>query len=214
MSMGIISKSILLSWVAFSMSVSESDGWVRQSSHEGVEVFARERKGSNVKELRSIGIIDAPPPVVFRVVTDYESYVGTMPYTEISKVLTKKDDGKSVLLYVQLNPPLASRRDYTVQIFDESDWKGGKGFFKTRWTLAGGGPAKKEGVVRLTFNDGSWLFEPIENGTKTRATYYLFTDPGGALPAWLANKANSVAIPGVFEALRKQSKQPKYVQLP
>jgi hypothetical protein len=55
--------------------------------------------------------------------------------------------------------------------------------------------------------DGSWLLEPLENGAKTKATYLLFTDPGGSLPTWVSNKVNFSTIPDVFEALRKNARQ-------
>ena len=71
-------------------------------------------------------------------------------------------------------------------------------------------PSFKKGIVRTPTNDGSWLLEPIDDGKKTRATYLLFTDPGGSLPTWIANKANSGAIPDIFVALRKYAKEPRY----
>jgi hypothetical protein len=42
-----------------------------------------------------------------------------------------------------------------------------------------------------------------EGGQKTEATYYVYTDPGGSIPKWIANKANSTAVPDVFKAIRK-----------
>ena len=106
-----------------------------------------------------------------------------------------------------LNAPLVARRDYTLRIVDESRWQQGKGFFKTRWTVSDRGPPPRPDMVRITVNEGSWLLEPVDNGTKPKATYLLFTDPGGSLPAWVSNTANSTTIPDVFEALRKYAQQ-------
>jgi hypothetical protein len=61
----------------------------------------------------------------------------------------------------------------------------------------------KDGLVRVTVNEGFWLLEPRENGAKTFATYYLFTHPGGSLPDWLVNKANGTAVPDVFKRIRE-----------
>ncbi|MBI5545172.1 MAG: hypothetical protein HY901_14880 [Deltaproteobacteria bacterium] len=88
--------------------------------------------------------------------------------------------------------------------------EGRQGLPKSRWTVCDKGPEPKDGVIRVKVNDGTWLLEPIGDGTKTRATYYLFTDPGGSLPTWIANKANSSAIPDIFVALRKYAKEPRY----
>jgi len=67
----------------------------------------------------------------------------------------------------------------------------------------------KPGVLRVKRNEGSWLLEPA-GATKTRATYFIYTDSGGKLPAFLANVASEIGIKKVFAAVRKQVKDPKY----
>jgi hypothetical protein len=64
-------------------------------------------------------------------------------------------------------------------------------------------------VVRVRVNDGYWLLEPREAGRKTQATYYVYTAPGGAVPPFAANAANRVAVPRVFEAIRKAAAAPR-----
>ena len=114
-----------------------------------------------------------PPTAVFKVLGDYGRYKEIMPYTE--------EGGRVVHACLIVNAPLVSRRDYARRLVDESDWKDGKDFLKSRWTLSVKGPAPNPDMVRVTVNDGSWLLEPLDNGAKTRATYLLFTDPGGSL---------------------------------
>ena len=63
-------------------------------------------------------------------------------------------------------------------------------------------PLKKD-IVRVRINDGYWLLEPRENGKKTFATYYVYTSPGGSIPSWIANKANDIAVPKVFQAIKE-----------
>ena len=191
----------------------EEPKWELKAESKGVKVHVRAKPGTDVKELKSIGEIDSPPPAVFRVLTDFERYKETMPYTDESRILsTEVEDGKikAWLFYSVVNAPLVSKRDYAIRVADESDWQDGKGFMKTHWNLSDKGPAPKKGVVRTPVNQGSWLLEPLDDGKKTRATYLLFTDPGGSLPTWIANKANSGAIPDIFVALRKYAKEPRY----
>jgi len=193
----------------------EEPKWELKAENKGVKVHVRPRAGSDIRELKSIGEIDSPPPAVFRVLTDFARYKETMPYTDESTILsTEEADGKikAWLFYSVVNAPLVSKRDYTIRVADESDWKDGKGFMKTHWALSDKGPIPKKGIVRTPTNDGSWLLEPIDDGKKTRATYLLFTDPGGSLPIWIANKANSGAIPDIFVALRKLAKEPRYAE--
>jgi len=184
--------------------------WELKAETNGVKVFTRPRQGSGVKEIRSVGEIDAPPHAVLAVLGDYENYKEIMPYTDVSRVVEVEQEGKVKHFYTVVNAPLVSKRDYTLRIEDVSDWRDGKGFLKTHWVPSDKGPPPNDDHVRVKINEGSWTLEPLENGTKTPATSDLYTDPGGSLPNWVINKANSSAIPDVFGALRKFSKQPKY----
>jgi hypothetical protein len=199
--------------VGLGPTAAEEAKWEKKATSDGVTVYHRPRSGTAVKEIKSIGEIDAPPQVVMKVLADYVRYKEIMPYTDVSQIVETEADGKVVYFYTVVNAPVVSKRDYTLRIEDVSDWKDGKGYLKTQWTISKDkGPAPKKGMVRLETNDGSWTLEPIDDGKRTRATYFLFTDPGGSLPTWIINKANSSAIPDVFEALRKYSKEPRYAE--
>jgi len=102
-----------------------------------------------------------------------------------------------------VNAPLVDKRDYLIRILDESNWNDGKGFLKAAWTAAADKMPEKDGFVRVKLNNGYWLLEPRENGSKTWATYYVLTDPGGSIPKWIANQANNNAVPDVFSSVRK-----------
>jgi hypothetical protein len=181
--------------------------WELAADPEGVKVYRREKEGTEVKEMKAIGLIDATPKEVWDVVRDLENYPKQMPYTAEAKVLTRSEGDKDILFYSRLNTPLVSERDYIIELKDESDWKEGKGFYKVSWTCA---PAaqdtlvpEKKNVVRIRINDGYWLLEPREDGKKTFATYYVYTAPGGSIPTFIINQANGMAVPKVFEAIRK-----------
>jgi hypothetical protein len=59
--------------------------------------------------------------------------------------------------------------------------------------------------------EGSWLLEPTGPNT-TRATYTLYTDSGGALPAFVKNLGSQIGIRKLFAAIRKQVRDPKYAK--
>jgi hypothetical protein len=127
-----------------------------------------------------------------------------MPYVESTKKVGMESE-KVFYVYSQLAPPFIDKRDYTIRVSDDSEWKDGQGFLKSSWTLAppDKGPPPKKDVVRVAVNDGYWKLEPTDGGKKTRGTYYLFTDPGGGLPRWIVNTANSGAVPDVFKSIRR-----------
>jgi hypothetical protein len=181
--------------------------WELAADSDGVKVYGRQREdGGAVREMKAIGLIDAPPADVWKAVRDYDNYPKTMPYVEDGKVLSREGGDKITVLYSKLNTPLVDRRDYIIRLVDESNWQDGKGFMKVTWTVVNDMddkvPVPKD-VVRVRVNEGYWLLEPREDGKKTFATYYVFTDPGGAIPNFIINKANTMAVPRVFEAIKK-----------
>jgi hypothetical protein len=72
------------------------------------------------------------------------------------------------------------------------------------------GPPERKGVVRVKLCEGEWLLEP-DGATKTRATYFIYTDTGGFIPSFIANHISLTGITKLFAAVRNQVKDPKYV---
>lgn len=153
-------------------------------------------------------MVDAAPAVVFAVLSDSEAYPDFMPYTLECRVSKREKD--MVLVYQRLDLPLISDRDYTLRSKHET-WSGPEGtIYRIRWESANQlGPPAKPGVLRVDLCEGGWLLEPQDDG-RTRATYSIFTDSGGALPPFIANNGSRVAIRKVFEAIRRQAKDAKY----
>jgi len=182
--------------------------WVQDSVAQGITIYSRSREGSALKEFKGVGMIEAPAGSVFAVLDDSESYPSFMPYTSECRVLKREKD--TVVAYQRLELPLVSDRDYTLRSKNQT-WQGPEGtIYRIRWEPANDqGPAEKAGVLRVNVCEGGWLLEP--NGDdSTRATYVIYTDSGGAIPPFIANNGSRVAIRKVFEAIRKQVKDPKY----
>jgi hypothetical protein len=185
---------------------SADPGWKQVAREDGITVLSRSPEGSSVAELKATALMEAPPQEVWRVIRDYAAYTKIMPYTEESRVLASEQGGRVMVLHCLVNAPLVDRREFIIRLLDESDWREGQGYLKVSWTVATEGlPPAREGVVRVPLNTGYWLLEPREEGRKTFATYYLHTDPGGALPRWVANKANRTSLPDVLRAVRKHA---------
>jgi len=185
-----------------------NDGWKFVKESGGVSLYSRARAGTALKEFKAVGEIDAPTRAVHNVIDDLDSYPSFMPYTAECRLI--KRDGDSIVTYQRLSPKIVADRDYTLRIRKKS-WPGQDGIvYLDEWKPANEfGPSEKRGVLRVKLNEGSWLMEPA-GATKTRATYFIYTDSGGQLPAFLANVASEIGIKKVFAAVRKQVKDPKY----
>ena len=93
--------------------------WELAADSDGVKVYGRKRGDSDVREMKAIGLINAPPADVWKAVRDYDNYPKTMPYVEDGKVLSREGGDKITVLYSKLNTPLVDRRDYIIRLVDE-----------------------------------------------------------------------------------------------
>src|SRR4029453_16679385 len=189
-------------------SVDPKEGWKLASGNKDVAIYSRAQAGSQLKEFRAIGSSDAPTSAVHAVIYDFENYPNFMPYTLECRLLKRESD--SIITYQRLSPKIAEDRDYTLRVWKKS-WPGPDGLtYLDQWKPANDlGPAEKKGVVRVKICNGGWLLEP-DGPIKTRATYSVYTDTGGLIPAFIANHASRMGISKLFEAVRKQVKNPKY----
>jgi hypothetical protein len=180
------------------------------SAAGGIEISERPRPGSDIHEVEAVAEVDVPPPAVLRALLDFDRCREQMPYAEEGQVVEREPGGKAVHLYAVIAAPLVSRRDYTIRLSDESDWRDGRGYLLLAWTLSDRGPPPRPGVVRVRVNEGAWRLEPIDEGRRTRLRYRLFTDPGGSLPAWAVDLGNRRVVPDVVEAVRRLALDPRY----
>ena len=165
----------------FSSFVNPNEGWKLISGNKDIALYSRARAGSPLKEFKAIGGIDAPSGAVHAIVG-----------------------------YQRLSPKICEDRDYTLRVWKKS-WPAADGFvYLDRWAPANElGPPEKKGVVRVKACEGGWLLEP-NGANKTRATYSIYTDTRGAIPAFIVNRASQIGIGKLFAAVRKQVTNPKY----
>jgi hypothetical protein len=187
----------------------KTESWEVVTQDDDLTTYSRPRKGSSIREFKGIGLIDATPLMVKRVIDDTDEYPKFMPYVVETKTLS--NTGAIRVGYQRLSPPFVGDRDYTVRVYcDAKPCPTGGTIYCNRWEAANdAGPAEKKGVVRVKVTEGSWLLEPAPGG-KTKATYSIYSDSGGGIPTMILNRANKTAIPKLFEAVRKQVKLEKY----
>jgi hypothetical protein len=189
-------------------SISADDYWKLSAQEKDVVIYSRPRPGSQLKEFKAVGPIDAPTGAVCAVIDDFQNYPKFMPYTTECRLI--KRDGDSIVGYQRLSPKVCADRDYTLRVWKKSWPSTGGIVFMSHWSPANElGPPEKKGVVRVKLCEGKWLLEP-DGTTKTRATYFIYTDTGGFIPSFIANRISVTGITKLFAAVRKQVKDPKY----
>jgi len=189
-------------------SISTDDYWKPSAQEKNVAIYSRPRPGSPLKEFKAVGPIDAPTAAVCAVIDDFQNYPKFMPYMTECRLI--KRDGDSIVGYQRLSPKVCADRDYTLRVWKKS-WPVTDGLvFTSHWAPANElGPPEKKGVVRVKLCEGKWLLEP-DGATKTRATYFIYTDTGGYIPSFIANRVSLTGITKLFAAVRNQVKDPRY----
>ena len=188
-------------------SINKDSDWKLSAREKDVAIYSRLRPGSPLKEFKAIGAIDAPNSAVCAVIDDFQNYPKFMPYTTECHLIRR--DGDSIVGYQRLSPKICADRDYTLRVWKKS-WPTADGLvFMSHWSPANElGPPEKKGVIRVKICEGKWLLEP--DGAKTRATYSIYTDTGGFIPSFIANRVSLTGITKLFAAVRKQVKDPRY----
>jgi ribosome-associated toxin RatA of RatAB toxin-antitoxin module len=182
--------------------------WKLVSTSDNVALYRRSRPGPGHYESRAIGEIAASTAIVHAVIDDAESYSRFMPYTAECRVL--KREGDSVLTYQRISAPLVSDRDYILRVRTTSKTVEGGTSYLSRWETENAlGPVERRGIVRVNLCEGGWLLDPL-GPNATRATYSVYTDSGGVIPAFIKNTGSQIAIRKIFTAIRKQVQNPKY----
>ncbi|MBF0118268.1 MAG: hypothetical protein HQK79_05485 [Desulfobacterales bacterium] len=211
----------------YAYDLSPSDlGWKEKGDEGYYKTYVREKKDSGTGEVLMIGVVDGSPQKYFAVVGDYDNFPEFMPYLKyVKKQHSEKVDENKTYNYVffYFASPVVADRFYNLKLLDEKNANGKKGTYKSSWTLEKGTYRKtpadpeiskyvKSGdkAVETAFNEGYWLLEPLEDGKKTKITYYVWTNPGGSIPDFIANKANTVALPKLMKAIQERIKNPKY----
>ena len=98
---------------------SPKDGWEVARKDDTLTVYAREKKGTGVQEMKAEGTIKAPPEKVWKAIRDYENYTKTMPYTEVSKIVAREGGDKVIWFYSVIKAPFVDKREYVIKLVDD-----------------------------------------------------------------------------------------------
>jgi hypothetical protein len=185
-----------------------NDGWKLAAKTNEITIYSRVRAGSPINEFKALGDVDAPSSIVYAVITNFESYPRFMPYTAESWLIKREAD--AIIGYQRLSPKICADRDYTLRVRTKS-WPTAEGVTYVNWWAPANelGPAEKAGVVRVKVCEGGWLLEP-RGPNKTHATYSVYTETGGLIPPFVANRVSQMGITRLFQAVRTQVRDPKY----
>ena len=172
-----------------------------------VVVKARNRPAGGVKEIWAEGDIKGEVVDIQDVLTDVTRFTKYMPYMTEAKELPPRDPDGAFYLYLRLDMPVLSPRDFIHKGYIDKDarqaWT--KGVYASHWHAMPSRIPERSGVVRLQISEGSWLVTPLPGG-KAHLVYKFSADPGGMIPSIFTNMNNVKGPVETFAAVEREAK--------
>jgi hypothetical protein len=181
-----------------------TSSWTREFTKNGISVYTRPIEGSSFREFKGVGMIPASLEACQKVLMDIPKLTKWMPDCISAKLLATENSGATIITYNETKTPWpVSNRDVVSQskVVVSNDRITHHITAINRPDLA----PLKSGNVRMTKMTAQWTL--IRKGEKTLAIYQVKADPGGSLPAMLANKSSRDLPLNTILGLRRMTAQ-------
>ena len=182
--------------------------------------------GSSVLRAGMTAVIEAPPKVVWQIITDINDYKNFMPNTLASMVVpAAKVQGillKTPITAKQVEkligptpPPLPRVPGGKYVVYHYSDlhlpWPCANRWYIIKVVMDETRAAEHYYhsswslvIGNLKEDSGEWIVEPFA-ANQTKVIYRLATDPGGQIPAFLVRHGTYVTLPDIIKAIRERA---------
>ncbi|HNW51432.1 MAG TPA: START domain-containing protein [Prolixibacteraceae bacterium] len=181
--------------------------WKFIHTKEGVSIYNREVKGSNLKEFKGEVTVNASLSTIMAVVTDIDNYPNWVYQTKVAKILKKETDNLQYLYVVIKGQWPVQDRDivYKCQVTQNPSTQevvismiGAPNFM----------PPQKD-IVRMPEANGAFTLTPVGKD-QTKVTYQLQAATGGIIPQWVADLVVVDSPYVTLNNLRQEIKKDKY----
>jgi hypothetical protein len=162
------------------------DGWELKKDRDGIRVYVRESPGTQLKELRFSTQVRSSLHTIAAVLTHVEGFDDWV-YASVASRTVRQVSPTEVYYYAELDFPWPfDNRDL---VLHSRIWQDARtnALHSQAWSRHWMVP-EQAGKVRIKKAELHWTFTPLGNGN-IQVEYYLCSDPGGNIPAWMVNLA-------------------------
>lgn len=177
-----------------STTVFGQDGWELKKDKDGIKAYTKPVEGSAMKAIKATTEFNCSIETCVAVLRDIPHLVELFPDCEKAEKVEQTDTEQIHYLHLKAPWPVADR-DGTFQL--KYSYDSSANSVMVRATTGIGDYPVQKGLVRMTKGGGTWEFKKIDEN-RTSLIYNFHGDPGGSIPAWLAN---SVADENPFRML-------------
>ncbi len=185
--------------------------WRMVKNSDGIRVFTRPLADSSLDEFKGVAMINASLEVVAELIRDVNAQPEWMADCIEARVVKKYSDEDMLVYNVTRAPWPVSNRDVVVRSRGRVDPKSGKVSITFKAVDEPSVP-KKSGHVRITDLLGQWHLKK-EGDDKTSVVYIIRANPGGSIPASIANMTSKNIPHRTLLNMKKMVQKEKYREL-
>jgi hypothetical protein len=175
---------------------SGNEEWKLRKEESGISIYTRKFETSSFEEFKGIvSINNTTLTEVLEIILDIKNYTSLFPDCIEAKVL--RQVGKYYdIHYVRMRAPWPVKdRD---AVYESITTISGNGkYAKVLLNPVGSYAEERKDIVRIQKGTGYWELEE-DTFRNVKVTYVFHADPGGNIPAWLAN---SIVVENPFKTL-------------
>ena len=181
-----LKSSLKYSWLLFILmfqNVLAQEDWELEKDESGIKVYTKPVSTSNFKAFKSTMTIDESVQAFLSVLYDTDG-ITTWGYKLKDASLLKRSGDSLQIYYAEVKVPFpyGNRDGVYLNTFK---WDTKTKTLHVEIKLLDNYMATKEGLVRIT-GKGYWKAQVLSSG-KLEITFEMQVDPGGGIPAWMAN---------------------------
>lgn len=157
--------------------------WELKKDKDGIKIYTKHVEGSGLKAIKATTTFNAPLETCAAILRDIEHLTDLFPDTKVAKKISQSDNQQVHYLEMDAPWPVADRDGAFTLVYTYNT------ALQTLVVDAKMTPNAyplQDKYVRLTKGGGTWTFKRVDN-THTSLEYYFHGEPGGNIPAWLAN---------------------------
>lgn len=158
-----------------------------------IEVERLESAGDPIPTFRARARVDAPPALVWDLVSHCDGYAGVMPRVLASKELRRDAEGVECTVTIDMPFPLPDLTSVTLAGHLEDP---AAGRYSRTWRFVRGD---------YEVNEGGWEIVPLDSGKASLVTYRVRARPNLPVPTGLASLFQKGPLVDAMRALRTQA---------
>ena len=178
-----------------------ANNWMLKDQRDGISVYSRHSELSRFNDIEVEMDLPGTTAELFSILMNVEKYP-EWAFSTKSSTLIKRIGNSEIIYYSEISAPWPlSNRDFYADVSISCDSS------RHSWCMVSTGlkdflPEKK-GLVRIPRSKAVWNISQ-KSDKVIHLQYVLQVDPGGCLPAWIANMFATKGPMQTFASLRKK----------